>query len=75
VHGKHAVVTSGLGGNGALVWELTPEVVAYAGYSGALLDQGAVAALRRLAERTRLVSAQQWEATRPTTPDHVNDFG
>ncbi|WP_162931207.1 hypothetical protein [Streptomyces sporangiiformans] len=50
-------------------------MVAYVGYSGALLDDGAVAVLRRLAERTRLVSAQQWEATRPTTLDQVSDFG
>ncbi|MEU0680123.1 MULTISPECIES: hypothetical protein [Streptomyces] len=75
VHGKPAVVTSEFGGNGALLWEPAPGVIAYVGYSGAPLDQGAVAALHRLAERTRLMSAQQWQATGPTTVDQVNDFG
>lgn len=74
VHGKPAVITSALGGNGALAWEPVPGVVAYIGYSGAQLDEGAVAALHRLAARTRLLSPGQWQATGPTTSDQVNDF-
>ncbi|MGW0583620.1 hypothetical protein ACWD25_48705 [Streptomyces sp. NPDC002920] len=75
VNGKPAVVTSAFGGNGALAWEPAPGVVAYIGYSGALLDEGAVAALRRLAARTRLLSPEQWQATSPTTNDQTNDLG
>ncbi|MBC9723845.1 hypothetical protein [Streptomyces sp. TRM68367] len=71
----HSDVTSELGGNGVLAWEPTPGVVAYVGYSGASLDRGAVAGLHRLAERTRLLSAQEWQATGPSTVDQVNDFG
>jgi len=72
VHGKPAFVTSEIGGNGVLAWEPAPGVVAYVGYSGAPLDQGAIAARHRLAERTRLLSARQWRATHPQTTDQVN---
>ena len=75
VRGKPAVITSELGGNGVLAWEPTPGVIAYVGYSGAPLDRGAIAALHRLAERTRLLSAQEWQATGPSTVAQVNDFG
>lgn len=75
VNGKPAIITSAFGGNGALVWEPVPGVVAYIGYSGAQLDKGAIAALRRLAARTRLLSPEQWQATSPTTSDQINDFG
>lgn len=75
VRGKRAVVTSGITGNAVLAWELKPGLVAYVGYSGAALDRGAVAALRRLAERTRVLNSQQWQATGPATLDQVNDFG
>ncbi|WP_327187029.1 hypothetical protein [Streptomyces sp. NBC_01334] len=74
MNGKPAVITSALGGNGALAWEPVPGVVAYIGYSGAPLDEGAVAALRRLAARARLLSPGQWQATGPTTSDQINDF-
>ncbi|MFG2577161.1 hypothetical protein [Streptomyces sp. NPDC048481] len=74
VHGRPAVVASGVGGNGALVWEPTPGVVAYVGYSGATLDDAAVAALRRLAARTRLLTPAQWRATAPATSDQANDL-
>lgn len=75
VRGKPAVVSSGLGGNAVLAWEPEPGIVAYVGYSGAALGDGAVAALRRIAERTRLLSPEQWQNTRPSTLDQVNDFG
>ncbi|MFF7642943.1 hypothetical protein [Streptomyces canus] len=58
-----------------LVWEPEPGLVAYVGYSGASLAEGAVAALHQIAERTRLLSAEQWQATRPQTNDQTNDFG
>ncbi|WP_367318654.1 hypothetical protein [Streptomyces sp. HUAS ZL42] len=74
VHGKPAVVTTALGGNGALAWEPAPGVVAYVGYSGASLDRGAVTALHRLAELGRLLSPQQWQDTGPQTFDQVNNF-
>jgi hypothetical protein len=43
------------------------------GYSGAELDADAVAALRRLATRTRPLDGTQWRATEPQTIDQVND--
>ncbi|MFE4420854.1 hypothetical protein [Streptomyces sp. NPDC056817] len=65
VHGHPAVVTSALDGNGVLAWEPAPGVVAYVGYSGASLDKNALAALHRLAERTRILTPGQWQSTHP----------
>lgn len=75
MHGGPTVVTSALGGNDLLAWEPEPGLVAYVGYSGASLDEGAVATLHRIAERTRLLSTEQWQATRPQANDQTNDFG
>ncbi|MFI0448484.1 hypothetical protein [Actinomadura sp. 6N118] len=75
VRGEPAVVTSAMGGNGLLAWEPTPGTVAFVGYSGARMNDDAVAALRRVAERTRLLNEQQWRSTGPHTTDGVNDFG
>jgi hypothetical protein len=75
MHSKPAVVTSALSGNGLLAWEPTPGVVAYVGYSGAPLTDRAIAALHRIAERTRLLSPRQWQTAGPRTTDGVNDFG
>jgi hypothetical protein len=75
VHGKPAVVTSALEGDGLLAWEPTPGVVAYVGYSGAPFTDAAVAALHRIAERTRLLNPQQWQTTGAQTTNGVNDFG
>lgn len=72
VKGKPAVVTGAFGGNGALAWEPAPGVVAYIGYSGGQLDEGAVAALHRLAARARLLSPAQWQATGPATSDQID---
>jgi hypothetical protein len=44
-------------------------VVAYVGYSGAVLDDRAVAALRRLAQRTRPLDDRQWQAMDAPTAD------
>jgi len=75
VDGRSAVVSSVFGGNGALAWEPTPGVVAYVGYSGASLDDTAVAALRRLAGRSRPLTDAQWRATGPTQADQTNEPG
>nr|WP_296067466.1 hypothetical protein [uncultured Actinoplanes sp.] len=65
VDGKPAVVTMLFGGNGAIAWELTPGTIAYVGYSGASLTGRAVDALDRLAHRTRVLTAPQWQARTP----------
>lgn len=75
VGGRSAVVSPIFGGNATLAWEPIPGVVAYVGYSGSQLDDAAVAALQRLAGRTRLLSPRQWLATNPQTTDQVNEPG
>jgi hypothetical protein len=75
VHGRPAVVTSALIGDGLLAWEPAPGVVAYVGYSGAPLTDATIAALHRIAERTRLLNPQQWQTAEPQTNDGVNAFG
>jgi hypothetical protein len=72
VHGQPAVITPVQGGNAVLAWEPLPGVVAYVGYSGALLEDGAVAALHRLAERAGLVSPSRWQSLQPGVIDGVN---
>jgi hypothetical protein len=75
VRGVPAVVSSVLGGNAALVWEPTPGVTAYVGYSGAELDDDAMAALRRLAERGCVLTAAEWRATGSQTISQINEIG
>jgi hypothetical protein len=75
VRGKPAVVTSTLIGDGLLAWEPAPGVVAYVGYSGAPLTDAAIAALHRIAERTRLLDPRQWQTAEPQANDGVNAFG
>lgn len=75
VDGHPAVVSKVFGGNGGLGWEPAPGVVAYVGYSGAVLNGDAVAALRRLAARTRPLSAAEWKAINPTVSDQTNEPG
>ncbi|MEU5885125.1 hypothetical protein [Spirillospora sp. NPDC047279] len=74
VNGKPAVVSGAFGGNGVLAWEPALGVVAIVGYSGAPMDDDAVAALRRIAERSRLLDVGQWKATRPLARQGTNDF-
>ena len=69
VGGHTAVVTSLFGGNGELVWELQPGMVAYVGYSGAGLDDRSVHALQCLATHARPLSAAQWRRLRPPVVD------
>jgi hypothetical protein len=75
VDGRPAVVTPAFGGNGALVWEPAPGVVAYVGYSGAMLNDDAVAALHRLAGRARPLSDREWRAANPQTVEQTNEPG
>jgi hypothetical protein len=75
VGGVPAVVSQVGGGNATLAWELEPGVVAYIGYSGGMLDDAAVAGLRRLAARARLVSLADWWFSNPTVQDEVNEPG
>lgn len=75
VDGRPAVVSAVLGGNATLAWEPSPGLVAYVGYSGAPVDDRAVAALRRLAGQARLLDTGQWLATGPQTVDQVNEPG
>ncbi|HEX5543204.1 MAG TPA: hypothetical protein VFX60_16875 [Micromonospora sp.] len=71
VNGKPAVVSPVFGGNATLAWEPTAGVVAYVGYSGAELDDRAIAALQRLAGRTHVLTSTEWQATNPQTIDQV----
>ncbi|NJC72655.1 hypothetical protein HC031_23470 [Planosporangium thailandense] len=75
VHGAPTVVSTLLGGNATLAWEPAPGVVAYVGYSGAGPDHEAVAALARLAGRTRAITGAEWRATGPSTSDQINEPG
>ena len=75
VHGRPAVVSHVFGGNATLAWEPAPGVVAYIGYSGSQLNDEAVAALRRLAERARALTSSEWRATNPETIDQINEPG
>ncbi|MGW4946171.1 hypothetical protein ACWEOZ_31835 [Actinoplanes sp. NPDC004185] len=72
---RPAVVSPVFGGNGSLAWEPAPGVVAYVGYSGSSLTDGAVAALLRLAQRSRPVNDQQWRATGPQAVEQSNEPG
>ena len=75
VGGRPSVVSSVAGGNGSLAWEPAPGVVAYVGYSGAVLDDHAAAALQRLAERTRPLDEGQWQSRRPHRVEQVDEPG
>jgi hypothetical protein len=75
VDGRPAVVSSVFGGNATLAWEPTPGVVAYVGYSGSLLDGNAIAALQRVAGKTRPMNDIQWQATNPQIIDQINQPG
>ncbi|MBO2451699.1 hypothetical protein J4573_31730 [Actinomadura barringtoniae] len=67
----NAVVTTSLGGNGLLAWEVEPGLLAYVGYSGVAMN--ATDVLRNLATRTRLISAAQWQTLRPTRIEGLNN--
>lgn len=67
----HAVVTTSLGGNGLLAWEVEPGMLAYVGYSGVAMN--ATDVLHGLAVRTRLISAAQWQTLRPSRIEGLNN--
>jgi hypothetical protein len=75
VHCVPSVVSSVFGGNATLAWEPAPGTVAYVGYSGSERNDDAVAALRRLADRTRLLDPAAWQTLGPQTVDQSNDPG
>ena len=72
VDGKPAMVSPVYGGNATVAWEPAAGLVAYVGYSGTGLGEDAVAALRRLANRTRALTRTEWLATRPQALEPVN---
>jgi hypothetical protein len=75
VDGRPAIHSRVPAGNGALAWQLTPGVVAFVGISGAFHDVSEVEGLRRVAELTRVLTPDRWQATKPQQEQQVNDFG
>jgi hypothetical protein len=74
VHGRPSVVSGIRGGDGMLAWEPAPGLVALVGYGyGEQLDDDAVAALRRVAARTRPITGTEWQATGPVVVHQRND--
>jgi hypothetical protein len=73
---NHPAVLSGVReGEGMLSWELAPGRVAFVAYGGGLpLKATAEAALHRLAQQTRVVTATQWQTTNPVVIYQVNDI-
>lgn len=71
VRGRPAVATPIFGGNFAIVWEVRPGVVAYAGDSGMPLSEASVDALADLAGRAQLTGRTRWRATGPRMFDQV----
>ncbi len=65
VHGLLAILSRVPAGNGTLAWQLTPGVVVFVGISGAFHDVSEVEGLRRVAELTRVLSPDRWQATKP----------
>lgn len=75
VDGRPSVVLPSFGGSGAIAWEPAPGVVAYVGYSGSLPDDAAIAALQRLAARTRPVAGAEWLEAGASIVDQTNTPG
>ncbi len=80
VHGRPAVASPALGGNGTVAWEITPGSVAYIGrvtlgYGGAEFDQHAIDVLRQLAGQSRALVSTQWQASGRQVTDQLNEFG
>lgn len=75
VNGRPTVVSSVSGGSATLAWEPAPGLVAYVGYSGSEPDDAAIAALRRLAGRTRVLNDSEWLAANPQTVDQTSEPG
>jgi hypothetical protein len=75
VAGQPALLSTVNGGNATLAWEPAPGVVMYVGYSGAALDDAAVAVLERLATRSRTVNPDQWQAIDQQVASQTNEPG
>lgn len=68
IAGRPARFTTTLG-NGVLVAELSPGVVAFVGWSGASAGPDQIAAIGRVAQRLRLLDEAGWQATEPQPID------
>jgi hypothetical protein len=74
VAGRPSAVSTIGGGSGTLAWEPRPGVIAYIGYSANPLvsAQSTVDAMARLAERVRILSPDEWIATKPMNVTQTN---
>jgi hypothetical protein len=72
IGGREAVVSDVHGGNATVAWELANGDVAYVGYSGSELSDGAVDALARLVESSRTVDREQWAGFGAQRVEQVN---
>jgi hypothetical protein len=75
VHGRPAVATVTIGGNGVVAWEVAPGTIAYLGYSGPEFAPQTVDVLRQLASHVRGLCGRQWRASSPQRTEQRNDFG
>ncbi|WP_143049897.1 hypothetical protein [Asanoa ishikariensis] len=75
VDGQPAVLSGVAGGSATLAWEPAPGLVAFVGYSGGEPGDAALAALGRLAERTRVLDTAAWKALAPVTADQAIGLG
>jgi hypothetical protein len=73
VHGKPAVASVQVGGNGGIAWEPSAGVVAYIGYSGGQFGRAPIEALLRLGARSVLVSEKDWRDLHPEHVDQPHD--
>ncbi|MFG3700844.1 hypothetical protein ACGF5C_23455 [Micromonospora sp. NPDC047620] len=73
--GGHPAVLAGVREGAALLcWEPEPGRVAFVAYGGGTApDAAAGAALHRLATQTRVLTAAEWQATKPVIVEQVND--
>jgi len=69
VDGRPTIMSTVSGGSATLAWEPAPGLVAYVGYSGGEPGDVALAALLRLAGRTRAMDSAAWQATAPVIAD------
>jgi hypothetical protein len=75
VNNQAAALSGVREGDGLLSWELAPGRVAFVAYGGGHpLKTPAQAALHRLAQRTEVITAAEWQATTPVMIDQINDY-
>jgi hypothetical protein len=73
VHGKPAVASVQVGGNGGIAWEPSAGVVAFIGYSGDQFGHASIEALLRLGVRSVLVPERDWRDHDPQRVDQPHD--